>query len=124
MDDITLARGKLARARAAAGLSQAEVADRCGTTQSAIARLERGETNPTIATLARVAAAVGCAISIELTPLSHADPVVDRYKQDVDRTLLRENLRRSVDERLRSLGMWQLSLQALTRATTTARRRK
>ncbi len=124
MDDITLAPGKLARARAAAGLSQAEVADRCGTTQSAIARLERGETNPTIATLARVAAAAGCAISIELTPLSHADPVVDRYKQDVDRTLLRENLRRSVDERLRSLGMWQLSLQALTRATTTARRRK
>ena len=124
MDDITSAAAKLALARSAARLSQAELADRCGTTQSAIARLERGETNPTIATLARVAAAAGCAISIELTPLSHADPVVDRYKQDVDRTLLRENLRRSVDERLRSLGMWQLSLQALTRATTTARRRK
>ncbi len=31
------------------------------------------------------------------------DPVIEAYKKDVDRTLLRENLKRSVDERLRDL---------------------
>ena len=31
------------------------------------------------------------------------DPVIEAYKKDVDRTLLRENLRRSVEERLRDL---------------------
>jgi len=28
------------------------------------------------------------------------DPVIERYKQDVDKTLLRENLKLSVEERL------------------------
>jgi hypothetical protein len=32
-----------------------------------------------------------------------ADPVIEAYKKDVDRTLLRENLKRSVEERLRDL---------------------
>jgi len=31
------------------------------------------------------------------------DPVIDAYKRDVDRTLLRENLRRSVEERIEGL---------------------
>jgi hypothetical protein len=31
------------------------------------------------------------------------DPVIEVYKKDVDRTLLRENLKRSVEERLRDL---------------------
>ena len=31
------------------------------------------------------------------------DPVVEAYKRDIDMTLLRENLRRSVDERVRNL---------------------
>lgn len=31
------------------------------------------------------------------------DPVIDAYKKDIDRTLLRENLKRSVEERLRDL---------------------
>jgi hypothetical protein len=32
-----------------------------------------------------------------------ADPVVEAYKSGVDRTLIRENLRRSPEERLRAL---------------------
>ena len=32
-----------------------------------------------------------------------ADPVVEAYKRDVDRTLIREQLRRSVDERVRNM---------------------
>jgi hypothetical protein len=35
------------------------------------------------------------------------DPVIEAYKKDVDRTLLRERLRRSVDERLRDLMTMQ-----------------
>jgi hypothetical protein len=31
------------------------------------------------------------------------DPVIDAYKVDVDRTLIREQLRRSVDERVRNM---------------------
>jgi hypothetical protein len=31
------------------------------------------------------------------------DPVIDAYKKDVDRTLLRENLKRSVAERVAKL---------------------
>ena len=31
------------------------------------------------------------------------DPVIDAYKRDVDRTLLCENLRRSVEERIEAL---------------------
>ena len=31
------------------------------------------------------------------------DPVIAAYKRDIDRTLIRENLRRSVEERLEAL---------------------
>ncbi len=31
------------------------------------------------------------------------DPVIEAYKKDIDRTLLHENLRRSVDERMAQL---------------------
>lgn len=47
------------------------------------------------------------------------DPVIEAYKRDVDRTLLRERLRRSVDERLRDL----MSMQAFARELRDAGRR-
>jgi predicted transcriptional regulator len=56
--EYAIARELLA-ARARAGLSQAEVAERMGTTQSVIARLESGKRPPTWQTIARYAAAVG-----------------------------------------------------------------
>ena len=37
------------------------------------------------------------------TSLPAADPVIDAYKRDVDRTLLRENLKLSPEGRLRKL---------------------
>lgn len=49
----------LAAARRTARLTQADVATRMKTSTSAVARLERGEMNPTVATLQRFAAAVG-----------------------------------------------------------------
>jgi transcriptional regulator with XRE-family HTH domain len=112
----------LARARGTAGLSQAEVASAAHTSQGAIARLELGVGNPTLETLCRVAAATGYAVVIDLQPLAPADPVVEVYKRDVDRTLLRENLRRTVDERIRSLGDWQESLRMLEISRATLRR--
>ncbi|MCP3854930.1 MAG: helix-turn-helix transcriptional regulator [Actinomycetia bacterium] len=47
------------RLRTEAGLTQAELAGRMGTTQSAIARMEGGGTRPTLETLERLAGAVG-----------------------------------------------------------------
>jgi transcriptional regulator with XRE-family HTH domain len=47
------------RLRTEAGLTQAELAHRMGTTQSAIARMEGGGTRPTLETLEKLAAAVG-----------------------------------------------------------------
>lgn len=47
------------RLRTEAGLTQAELAQRMGTAQSAIARIEGGGSRPTLETLERLAAAVG-----------------------------------------------------------------
>lgn len=124
MYDIQEAHRFLQEARERAAMTQRELAERVGTSQSAIAKLEQGTTNPTIDTLARCAAATGFALRIELVPLPSHDPVVERYKQDVDRSLLRENLRKPIDDRLRTLAEWQKAGRELQRATHDARRRK
>lgn len=55
------------RARAEAGLTQAQVAKRVGTTQSAIARLESGalKHSPSIATLQKYAKALGYRVEVK-----------------------------------------------------------
>jgi len=50
------------------GLSQKELAELTGTTQSAIARLERGGRPPRIDTLLRIAEALDCDLRVELKP--------------------------------------------------------
>ncbi|MEK7446603.1 MAG: hypothetical protein AABZ70_17290 [candidate division NC10 bacterium] len=47
---------------------------------------------------------------------SEPDPVVEAYKKDVDRTLLRANLARTVEERLQNLGRLQRFAEELRRA--------
>lgn len=59
---------RVAERRKAWGISQRELAELCGTTQSAIARVERGARPPRIDTLARIAAALDCELAIELRP--------------------------------------------------------
>ena len=56
------------KARAESGLTQAEVAARIGTTQSAIARLESAEPkhSPSIATLQKYAKAIGYTVEVRL----------------------------------------------------------
>ncbi len=59
---------KVADRRIEKGLSQRELAELCGTTQSAIARLERGGRPPRIDTLLRIAEALECELVVELVP--------------------------------------------------------
>ena len=59
---------QVAEQRAVRGLSQQELAELCGTTQSAIARLERGGRPPRIDTLLRIAEALECELVVDLVP--------------------------------------------------------
>ncbi len=63
---------ELLKARGRAGLTQAEVAERMDTKTPAVARLEAGggskKHSPSIATLRRYAAAVGCRLEVKLVP--------------------------------------------------------
>src|SRR5437016_4266638 len=58
---------ELLRARLRAGLSQAELAGRMGTSQSTIARLESGQTLPSTKTLLRYAEATGSKFHVRLS---------------------------------------------------------
>lgn len=49
-------------------------------------------------------------------PSPDPDPVVEAYKQHVDRSLIRENLKRSVEERLEALMQLQRFAEELRRA--------
>jgi ribosome-binding protein aMBF1 (putative translation factor) len=53
-------------ARARAGITQAELAERMGTSQSAVARLESGKAHPSVATLEKLAEATGSKLRIVL----------------------------------------------------------
>ena len=66
-EEFTLAAALIA-ARAQAGLSQHELAERMGTKQSAIARLEGGKTTPSTSTLKKVADATGTTLRISFEP--------------------------------------------------------
>ena len=58
---------ELVKARVRAGLSQAELAARMGTSQSTITRLESGQTLPTTKTLLRFAQATGSKVEVRLS---------------------------------------------------------
>jgi transcriptional regulator with XRE-family HTH domain len=57
---------ELTSRRLSVGLSQTEVAARMGTSQSAVARLEAGESDVRVSTLERYAAAVGVTLDWQL----------------------------------------------------------
>lgn len=66
-DEYAIAREMIA-ARARAGLSQSEVAQRMGTTQSVVARLESGKRPPSMRTVQRFAEAVGGHAVLRIEP--------------------------------------------------------
>jgi len=65
---MTTAATLLRRARTRAGLSQRALARRAGTAQSAIARIEAGQTSPTWDTLERLLEAADVELSAQLEP--------------------------------------------------------
>lgn len=56
------------KVRSAQGLTQAQVAEKIGTTQSAVARMESGsgKHSPSLATLSKYAQALGCKLEVRL----------------------------------------------------------
>ena len=66
--EFRLARA-LIEARANAGLTQAQMAERMQTTQSVVARLESGRAHPSTRTLERFARAAGVRLNISFEPM-------------------------------------------------------
>jgi transcriptional regulator with XRE-family HTH domain len=79
-------------ARRAAGLTQASLASRLGTTQSAIARLETEGSNPRVETLSRALAACGRHLRLDARP----------HEPSIDETQVAGMLRMSPGERIKS----------------------
>jgi hypothetical protein len=78
---------------------------------------------PSLATLHRLAAAAGLVLEIRAVPRVAEDPVVERYGQGIDRTLLRRNLRLTVDQRIRDLARLQAFHAEVERGVRAARRK-
>lgn len=57
-------------------------------------------------------------------PRPDPDPVVEAYKKDIDRTLIRENLKLTVEERFRKAMALARFAEELRRAGREARARK
>jgi transcriptional regulator with XRE-family HTH domain len=80
----------LKRARERSGLTQRALAKRAGTSQSVVARIELGDTNPTVATLNRLLAAAGARPAIELHPLRAVVPTSRELSERVRRFFSRD----------------------------------
>ena len=83
-------------ARKRAGLSQTELAQRAGTTQSVISRLERGATTPSMQTISDLVRACGFDLDISLA----------RHDDDHDWSLVQQNLRLSPEQRIQQVTKW------------------
>ena len=102
---MTSAASLIRAARTDAALTQAELASRAGLTQSAIARLERGGSNPTIATLANVIAATGHRLTFAAEP----------HRASFDEGQLRERLAMTAAQRLANFTASSRSLDTMAR---------
>jgi predicted transcriptional regulator len=59
---------QIARLRLLRGMTQAELADKVGTRQPSIARLENGSSLPSLSFLERIAEALDAQVEIKITP--------------------------------------------------------
>lgn len=78
------------RARKAEGLTQAELARRMGTTQSAVARLEGPGSNPRVSTIEKALRACGHTLQ----------PQAKAFKDPLDESLIRAGLQMTPAERI------------------------
>ena len=102
-------------ARKSANLTQAQLAERAGTTQPVIARLERGGGNPTFETLERVLHAAGHRLELN---------AIEQGLTTVDESLIRQQLALSPAERVRALGEQAAAMQQLVDAGARAREQR
>lgn len=80
----------LQEARRRRGISQAELAIRAGTTQSAISRIERDRQSPSVETLRELLHLLGEDLNLTTEP----------REWGIDRTLIRERLKLTPSERI------------------------
>ncbi len=99
-------------ARAHAALTQAELAERLGVSQSAIAKLEREGSNPTVETLDRVLRATG-----------HRLQLIAPTWGGVDIGLVRQALKRTPAERIKSVERMHKDMRRLQVAAARSRER-
>lgn len=102
---MSLAASLIRTARQEAGLTQADLAKRAGTTQSVIARMESPASNPTLSSVEQILGAVHR--SLELTATSRLP--------DVDETQIVEQLRMTPARRLARHDASQHNLRKLVR---------
>jgi transcriptional regulator with XRE-family HTH domain len=98
------------RSRQQAGLTQVELARRLGTTQSAVARLERPDSNPRVDTLERALHATGHTVSIDS---------MTSKSSNVDEGQIRERLKLTPAQRL---AAFQASSRNMNRLVAKTRR--
>jgi transcriptional regulator with XRE-family HTH domain len=104
--------GELVReARKRAALTQAQLAERAGTTQSAIARLESGRTSPSLEDVERMLRLCGFQLIVELAPYDDSDLVQAEAR-----------LRRTPDERIAEMEAGLAFARELQKAVTRSRR--
>lgn len=114
-DHVAMSPSTLLRdARRSAGLTQAQLAERLGTTQPVIARLERDDANPTFETIQRALQAAGHRLEL------HA---VSTGLTTVDEDLIRRQLALSPADRIRALDEQATTMNVLLRAGARARGR-
>jgi transcriptional regulator with XRE-family HTH domain len=99
-------------ARRTAGLTQKELAERMGTTQSAVARLEARGANPRLKTLEKAVRATGRHLEVDVS---------DFPPGNVDETLIARQLRLTPSERLESLEHMYGEARVLAEAGERAR---
>jgi transcriptional regulator with XRE-family HTH domain len=97
--------------RRSAGVTQAQLARRLGTTQPAVAKLEGEHSNPTLRTVTDALAALGHELRLEAVPRPAA----------VDESLIRRQLELSPAERLRQLEAMHRQARVLAAAGARAR---
>ena len=61
---------------------------------------------------------------VEMAPADYIDPVIEVYKKDVDRTLLRENLKLTVEQRIRKAISFHEAVAELRAAGERMRRKE
>lgn len=90
--EFTLTRS-LIEVRLAAGLTQAQLAERMDTTQSVVARLECGRGNPSTRTLEALARSTGTRLRISFEPVDRfADVGIDEFVDQLRRRLPNDKL--------------------------------